>query len=894
MDGGQAALTKPASQRPAPAPTIPPAGEGVRTTCPYCGVGCGILATRRADGGLDIAGDADHPANRGRLCSKGSALGDTVGLEGRLLHPCVDGRRASWDEALDRVARGFRDTIAAHGPDAVAFYVSGQLLTEDYYVANKLMKGFIGSGNIDTNSRLCMASTVAGHTRAFGADVVPQNYEDLEEADLVILVGSNFAWCHPVLHQRLMAAREARGTKIVVIDPRRTATAEDADLHLPIAPDGDVAFFNGLLNHLGAVGAIDAGWAGRHTTGFRETIGSVADCDLARTAEATGLNPIELRAAFDLFARTERTVTVFSQGVNQSASGTDKVNAILNCHLATGRIGRAGCGPLSITGQPNAMGGREVGGLATQLAAHMRFEPEAVDRVGRFWNAPNVATKPGLKAVDMFRAVADGRIKAIWIMGTNPVVSMPEADAVREALRACPLVVVSEVEARTDTAALAHVALPALAWGEKSGTVTNSERRISRQRAVLPAPGEARADWDIVADVARRLGHAGFDYRAPSEVFAEHVALTAFENDGARTLDLSGLDAVPYETFAPVQWPVGGARGEGAARLFATGGFPTPDGRARLVPVTSSRRREGRRDFVLNTGRIRDQWHTMTRTGRSARLSRHYGEPFVELHPDDAAALSVAPAEIVRVANPHGTALLRALVTTRVAPGHVFVPLHWSGEVASAARVDILVEGRTDPHSGQPALKSSNVKLAPAGMDWYGFAILSERPAAIEADYWAIARTEAGWRVELAGRGEPAALSTRLLGGDPSFTRQDARGTTCHGTPGWGLVFTAPYPVAVARDWLSDAFDADPANLAPLLPGRPGGDRRDPGATVCSCLNVGINDIVACILAGAQDVAVIGERTGAGTNCGSCRSEIRRLIDCEAPAVAAPHPIAAE
>ena len=400
----------------------------VCTTCPYCGVGCGVLATPGPNGVLTIEGDPDHPANHGRLCSKGAALCETVDMEGRLLHPRIDGQRATWDDAIACVATGFRRAIEEHGRDSVAFYVSGQLLTEDYYLANKLMKGAIGSANIDTNSRLCMASTVAGHVRAFGEDVVPQIYEDIEEADLVVLVGSNFVWCHPVLHRRLMAAKAERGTRIVVIDPRRTATAEDADLHLAIRPDGDAALFAGLLRHLDETGTIDRDWAAAHTEGLNEALLAATPFDLNHTAFETDLVPSEVAAFFDLFERTERTLTIFSQGVNQSAHGTDKVSAILNVHLATGRIGKPGCGPLSATGQPNAMGGREVGGLANQLAAHMSFDDKSVDRVRRFWGYDHVADRPGLKAVEMFDAVADGRIKAIWIMGTNPAVSLPEAD----------------------------------------------------------------------------------------------------------------------------------------------------------------------------------------------------------------------------------------------------------------------------------------------------------------------------------------------------------------------------------------------------------------------------------------------------------------------------------
>ena len=489
--------------------------SAVRSTCPYCGVGCGVLLAPDGDG-LTVRGDPGHPANHGRLCSKGSALGETVGLAHRLMAPRVNGAETRWDDALRLVADRFRDTIATHGPDSVAFYVSGQLLTEDYYVANKLMKGFIGSANIDTNSRLCMASSVAGHKRAFGTDTVPGTYEDIDAADLVVLVGSNLAWCHPVLHQRVMAARKARGTRIVVIDPRRTASCDGADLHLALAPGSDVALFNHLLAQIHEQGALDAAFIA-HTDGFDAALDAARN---DRTA-ATGLDEAEIAAFCKLWIGTERVVTIYSQGVNQSSSGTDKVNAILNCHLATGRIGTPGCGPFSVTGQPNAMGGREVGGMPNMLACHLDIEnADHREAVRDVWHAPAMPEAPGLKAVDMFRAVGEGQIKALWIIHTNPAVSMPEADAVRNAIAGCDFTVVSDITAATDTARLADVLLPATAWAEKDGTVTNSDRLISRQRAVLPAPGQARPDWAILAEVGRRMGwQTAFAYDLASADF---------------------------------------------------------------------------------------------------------------------------------------------------------------------------------------------------------------------------------------------------------------------------------------------------------------------------------------------------------------------------------------
>jgi assimilatory nitrate reductase catalytic subunit len=531
-----------------------------RTTCPYCGVGCGVLAAQGKDGAVEVAGDPDHPANFGRLCSKGAALGETVGSEGRLTEPMVDGAPTNWPAALDRVATGFARAIADYGPDSVAFYVSGQMLTEDYYVINKLAKGFLGTANIDTNSRLCMASSVAGHKRAFGGDIVPGCYEDLDEADLLVLVGSNAAWCHPVLYQRMAAAKAARPSlRVVVIDPRRTDTCDLADLHLSLRPGSDAVLFNGLLSHLSKSGAAEATFVALHTKGADETLAAVNRQTPERTAEICGLAEGAVHLFFDWFAKTQKVVTLYSQGINQSSSGVDKVNSIINCHLLTGRIGRPGMGPFSLTGQPNAMGGREVGGLANQLAAHMEIDnPQHRDSVQRFWRSPAMASKPGLKAVDMFEAIGKGRIKAIWIMATNPLVSLPDVNGARAALEACPLVVVSDCMRHTDTTRVAHVLLPATTWGEKDGTVTNCERRISRQRRFLRAPGMARDDWRIVCDVAIRMGFAGFGYDSAAAIFREHAALSGFENDGSRGFDISSLSDVSgnrYDSLAPLQWP---------------------------------------------------------------------------------------------------------------------------------------------------------------------------------------------------------------------------------------------------------------------------------------------------------------------------------------------------
>ncbi|QPC91844.1 nitrate reductase [Mesorhizobium sp. INR15] len=881
------------------------AAREVRTTCPYCGVGCGVLAKVAADGEVSVRGDPDHPANFGRLCSKGSALAETIGLDGRLLYPEIHGRRAGWDEALSLVASTFSRTIAEHGPDAVAFYVSGQLLTEDYYLANKLMKGFVGSANIDTNSRLCMSSSVAGHRRAFGADTVPGTYEDLELADLIVLVGSNLAWCHPVLYQRIAAAREKRpDMKIVLIDPRRTMTADIADMHLAIAPDGDVALFTGLLAWLARHEALDRAYIAAHTSGFDEALAAAREFDLAGIASATGLAEDELARFYNLFARTQKTVTIYSQGVNQSSSGTDKVNAIINCHLATGRIGTPGAGPFSVTGQPNAMGGREVGGMANMLAAHMEIEnPRDRERVQRFWKAPAIAQRPGLKAVDMFKAVADGRVKALWIMATNPVDSMPDADAVKAAIKACPFVVVSDILAATDTVRHGHVRLPAAGWGEKDGTVTNSERRISRQRAFLAAPGEARADWWIIGEVGKRMGFAeGFLHARPSEIFAEHAALSGFENEGARDFDIgayAGVDAASYENLAPFQWPAPSPDGLASAgpqptRFFANGGFYTPDRKARFVAIRSTPdiRTSPAYPLILNSGRVRDHWHTMTRTGKSPRLSQHMAEPFVEIHPVDAARHEIGDADIARVSTPRGEVLLRALVTARQRQGSLFAPMHWTDQFAAKGRLDVLTAPLTDPISGQPALKHVAAEIAKFPAQAFGFAVTRLRPEPVEAAYWAVAKCRGGWRVELAFADDDidwTGFSTRLFGTPPgaemlAYHDRDAgqhRIAAFDGNMLSGALFVAPSPVAVSRGWaveqLDEIHDGQRERFR-IVAGRARAERPDAGATVCSCFSVGAKQIAAAVAGGCTSVEAIGGALKAGTNCGSCRAEIRAII----------------
>ncbi|MEO6698658.1 MAG: molybdopterin-dependent oxidoreductase [Paraperlucidibaca sp.] len=866
----------------------------INTTCPYCGVGCGVTVTASA---LDatVRGDENHPANSGRLCVKGSALGETVGLQRRLLSPQVDGLRASWDHALHQVASRLQDTISRYGPDAVAFYVSCQLLTEDYYVANKLMKGFIGSANIDTNSRLCMSTAVAAHKQIFGSDSVPGCYEDLELADLVVLVGSNMAWTHPVVYQRIIAAKKARPSlHIVVIDPRRTATADSADEHLAITPGSDGFLFDGLLAYAIAHNHIDDDFIAAHTDGFAALAAacSARHVSLAVTAAATGLSEAMLSEFYAQVCTTPKTVTVFSQGINQSAAGVDNASAILQCHLALGQVGKVGAGAFSMTGQPNAMGGREVGGLANQLAAHMDIaNPAHHELVSRFWQAPALASRPGLKAVDMFDAMAMGKIRFVWIMATNPLVSLPDANRVREALAACDCVVVSDCVDDTDTLRLADIRLPAAGWGEKDGTVTNSERCISRQRAFLPLPGDAKPDWWALAEVAKRLGHGeAFDYAGPEAIFREHAALSAYENNGRRDFDIGALATLSdaaYEALRPVQWPVPVARPEGTARLFSTGHFFTRTGRAQFIDAHPQAAKTSSPDlpFLLNSGRIRDQWHTMTRTGRSPRLLSHIAEPFVALHPDDLMQIGAQDEQLLRVHNALGECVMRAMADTGIARGQAFVPIHWSASNASQALVGNLVAAICDPISGQPAFKQTPVAITPIRSQWQGI-LISRVPVVLPDNQYWCRRDIGDWHITtLMGASLPTGEGLMALWqqperqwaslDDPLGLRHHIIGYDAEQPVLWFLA--QPERPRIDEAWLLDALQQNQLNARALARGVPSGGS-DTSALVCSCHQVRSQRLINAIADGSHSVEALGACTRAGTNCGSCIPELKILL----------------
>jgi len=875
----------------------------VKTTCPYCGVGCGVSAEVTDNRLIAVSGDKHHPANQGRLCVKGSALHETTDLQGRLLQPHINGQPVSWDQATDKVARGFQETIAQYGPDSVAFYLSGQILTEDYYVANKLMKGFIGSANVDTNSRLCMSSAVAAHKRAFGADLVPGCYEDLELTDLLILVGSNTAWAHPVVYQRIVAAKKARPQmKIVVIDPRQTATCDIADLHLPLKHGSDGYLFTGLLSYLAVNEALDSSFINHHTEGFDNALQAASQFtgSVAEAARLCGLDETDIELLYHWFSTTEKVVTLFSQGINQSSSGVDKGNAIINCHLATGKIGKPGAAPFSITGQPNAMGGREVGGLANQLAAHMDFsDPANIELVENFWQAPRIARQEGLKAVDMFQAVHDGRIKAIWIMGTNPVVSMPDADFIRDALQRCELVVVSDCVEKTDTTACADVLLPATGWAEKDGTVTNSERVISRQKGFLRPAGNSRHDWQIICSVAQAMGYAeGFQFSSPAQIFIEHAALSGFGNNGKRFFDISalaGLSERQYNEMTPVRWPqVKGAQ-TNPVRFFSDGKFNTPSGRARMLPVEPKaplNQTSSRYPMVLNTGRIRDQWHTMTRTSNAIRLLNHIDQPFVDLSPVDALQYGISNNNLIEISNSLGRCVVRAKVTDGQPAGSLFMPIHWTAQFTSRGRVDSLIASVCDPIAGQPESKHCPVTIRKLEPLWQGILITDQELTDLPCEYWCKVPTQKGFRYELAGLELPENWQDWLgklveIGDDRIELNSSAAfrlATFADQQP--ELLFFASTTAVENKSlpnsaWLSKQFDqtiGSAAQRMSLRAGKPVDNNDDCGAVICSCFEVGENTIRQAISQGADSTDKLAEKLKCGSNCGSCLPEIRALL----------------
>lgn len=884
----------------------------IKTTCPYCGVGCGITASLNQaseatpkEVGDDIiptvfiSGTDDHPANFGRLCSKGSALAETIlpaSQSNRLLQPSIEGEAVSWDAATKHIAEKIQQSIEEFGPDSVAFYLSGQLLTEDYYVANKLIKGYVGTANVDTNSRLCMASAVVGYKRAFGSDTVPCNYDDLEKADLLVLIGSNAAWTHPILYQRMVAAKEQNpNLKVVLIDPRKTATSQLADLHLQIDPSSDGFVFAGLLNYLSENAFLDHEFIESSTEGFEAALELCKDASIANVAKQAKVSEADLTTYYQWFAETKKAISFYSQGINQSATGTDKCNAIINCHLATGKIGYEGAGPFSITGQPNAMGGREVGGLANQLAAHMDFAESDIDRVQRFWDAPVMPSEAGLKAVDLFDAIDSGRIKVLWVMATNPAVSLPNANLVKRALEKCPTVIVSDVT-HNDTTAFADVLLPAEGWSEKDGTVTNSERRISRQRRFIDGPGESKPDWWALAEVGKHMGYAdAFNYRNAYDVFVEHAKLSAFENEGSRDFDLSGLMNMredEYHSLSPIQWPVNSANPNGTERMFADKRFFTPSKKARFVAVDPKLADCLGDHLLLNTGRIRDQWHTMTRTGLANTLNAHDDVPFVEMNAATANKYKLVDRQYVALHNELGKFIGQLQLSDGVKDNQVFSPIHWSESFSRFGTISNLVPGVVDPFSGQPESKVIKVSVS-AQSYTHWIKILSRKKLALEQfeladDEYASQTKLSDAHITVLGVNSSRdwvqwCLDNSEEAGKLSTFKSEYAGNerllVCSEKEVELMVFIDAKAEALpSHTWMhSQALTTTAADSAKLFHGEQG----EWDNIVCGCFRTSRKTIVEACKGGATSFEELSGLLGCGSKCGSCKPEIHEVLELQ-------------
>jgi assimilatory nitrate reductase catalytic subunit len=917
-----------------------------RSTCPYCGVGCGVLIDSVGSQITAVRGDPLHPANFGKLCTKGQTLHLTaspaIAQQTRLLQPMQRLQRGApaqamaWDAALDLAAERFTSVIERHGADAVGFYISGQLLTEDYYAFNKLAKGLIGTNNVDTNSRLCMSSAVAGYKLTLGADAPPACYDDVNHAQCLFIVGSNAAFAHPVLFRRIEEAKQNNpAMKVIVADPRRTDTAGFADLFLPLQPGSDVMLFHGLLHIMLWEGWIDSTYIAAHTTGFDALKSLVREHTPERVAHACGLKKDDLFTAAQWFATSPATLSLYCQGLNQSSSGTAKNATLINLHLATGQIGKPGAGPFSLTGQPNAMGGREVGGLANLLSAHRDLaNPAHRAEVAALWGVPDVPEKPGLTAVDMFQAAADGEVKALWIACTNPAQSMPDQTTVRRALQRAEFVVVQEAYATASTCDYADLLLPATTWGEKDGTVTNSERRISRVRPAVPAPGQARHDWRIVVDFAQRLephlrpGQPTlFPYPDAESLWLEHR-----ESTRGRDLDITGLSYAMLQQQGPQQWPLKAGEVEGKQRLYEDGIFPTPDGRARFAAlpfVQLAEPRESRYPFSLTTGRLRDQWHGMTRTGTLGRLFGHVAEPAVQLHPQDMERRGLKEGDLVHVTSKRGSILVPAQASNEIGLSQAFIAMHWGAEYLSGqsstgevlAGVNALTTSAYCPTSKQPELKHAAVKVLKAELPWTLLAmgwlpeanalrareglrtLMAQFPFASCVPFGR-ERTGLLFRAAAHDAPEPALVERieALLGLDSADVlryadkrlgqRRTARLVREGETTRLEAFLLAGDTRAEVwiKPLLQDELPAAAYGRLLLMPGA-----KAPvavvakGRQVCTCFNVTEDAIQArlqtCTGSDEQRLAALQTSLQCGTNCGSCVPELKRLVRASAPAL---------
>ncbi|HWU83256.1 MAG TPA: molybdopterin-dependent oxidoreductase [Methylophilaceae bacterium] len=888
-----------------------------KSTCCYCGVGCGVIIQSEDDKITGVRGDPDHPANFGRLCTKGSTLHLTARHDARALYPELRKsreqvrQRASWDESLDHVAERFAAIIREHGPDAVAFYISGQLLTEDYYVFNKLAKGLIGTNNVDTNSRLCMSSAVAGYKTTLGADAPPACYEDIDHTACLFIAGSNTAFAHPILYRRIEDAKARNpDLKVIVVDPRRTDTAQAADLHLAILPGTDVALFNGLLHVMLWEGMLDMAFIREHTEGFEALKNTVREYTPKMVADICGIAEADILKAAQWFG-TGPTLSMYCQGLNQSTSGTDKNAALINLHLATGQIGKPGAGPLSLTGQPNAMGGREVGGMANLLSGHRDLaNPDHRQEVAKLWGVADVPATPGKTAVELFDALNDGTVKAVWIACTNPAQSMPDLNHVLTALQKAELVVVQDAYQHTDTTRFADVLLPATTWGEKEGTVTNSERRITHITAAVTAPGESRADWRIATEFAHRLGRLLedrpnaaklFPYTQPEQVFNEHRETTR-----GRDLDITGLSYALLDARGPQQWPFRTGDQAGKARLYSDGHFEKADGKAHFsntVYRATAEKTDARHPLHLNTGRLRDQWHGMSRTGTVAQLFNHVEEPLIAMNAQDMQRRGIQPGDLVKVSNKRGSLVLRAQASDEMLPAQTFIPMHWGSQFMQGLGVNALMPGAFDPTSKQPELKHAAVKIEKLDLPWQMTVmrtcgdlrqlqqLRAMMPYFTYASCGLFGRAPGIMILRAAHTEQPdadliAQLDTLLGMTDdiPMLHYQDAkRGISkrimVEGDQVTGVRLMGE---VLATAWLKEVMTQGSFTdtlrrwaLAPLS--APPAGQQSRGKVICNCLDVAENEIIDTIQAGA-DFVTLQNKLKCGTQCGSCVPELKRLV----------------
>lgn len=915
-----------------------------KSTCCYCGVGCGVIIEHNDDEITGVRGDPEHPANFGKLCSKGSSLHlsaqRVLQQQARVITPLMRNNRSdslqdsNWDDSIEFVTRRLAQCIQEHGPDSIGLYVSGQLLTEDYYIFNKLAKGLIGTNNIDSNSRLCMSSAVAAYKQSLGADAPPCCYEDLDHADLILIAGSNTAYAHPILYRRIEEARQKNPQlKLIVVDPRRTDTAQEADLHLAIQPGTDVALFNGMLHLCLWEGWLDQTFIQAHTDGFAELKDLVRSYTPSMVAKICGIREQDLIEATRWFAQSQASLSLYCQGLNQSTSGTAKNSALINLHLATGHIGREGAGPFSLTGQPNAMGGRETGGMANLLSAHRDLNnPQHRAEVARIWGLDDIPSHAGKTAVEMFDAVRRGEIKILWIVCTNPAQSMPDQQLIREALERAELVIVQEAYRGTATMAYADVVFPAATWGEKSGTVTNSERRISRVRAAISPLGAAKPDWEIAKNVAlslaKKLGRTTpfFDYTNCEAIWNEHRQTTA-----GRDLDITGLSYQILEDHGPQQWPYPGGAKQGTTRLYTTNQFATENGKAKFILteyVAPSEKVSARYPFLLNTGRLRDQWHGMSRTGTVAQLYAHAPEPSIQLSPNDMQTRFLTEGDLVEVSNARGKVILPAVQSEELHNGQAFIAMHWGQEFTGGHHahqdgsaiehlgVNTLTTSAFDPSSKQPELKLAQVRISKANLAWRFLAVawmseaelllVQQQARQFFADFSYASCT-------LFGRGEEAGIVFRGAHTDPITTqRLQALLTTLQVNADDCLRYEDKARSAsryirlnhdrTLRSYALSGETSAEAWLNPLLrerkiiaqgasllqknaPQMQRSTRSD--AIVCSCMNVSREKIqdalqnrdqIALDLTPIDKLKRLQTQLACGTNCGSCLPEIRKLV----------------